>query len=267
MTTADEVIAVSDLKKSYDSLRVLNGITFTLRAGEALGVIGPSGSGKSTLLKSIDILEAFDSGTISYFGATTVAVTEGAVQVTTAGKVRENNGEAFRELRQKIGFVFQGLNLWEDRTVLENLVLAPTIVLRRDPAECRAEARELAQRFGLRERLGARAWQLSGGQKQRVAIMRALMMKPRLLLLDEVTTALDPILVLDVMAAIRQLREEGIAFILVTHHVEFACSVCDRLMFIQDGEVVQLGEPDEFRKETVDPRVKAFWGMLRAAAL
>jgi ABC-type polar amino acid transport system ATPase subunit len=259
------VLSVRNLHKSFGANDVLRGIAFDLAAGEALGVVGRSGSGKSTLLRSIDMLEAFDAGTIEYFGSIRVAVQYGRATVTSMSELDIERADAFRQIRRSIGLVFQTLNLWENRTVLDNMVLAPIVVLGEDAEKCRHEARELCGRFGLRDKLEARIWQLSGGQKQRVAIMRALMMKPGLLLLDEITSALDPMLVVDVMEAIRTLRQEGMSFILVTHHVEFACSVCDRLMFIEDGEVVQLGTPEEFKSESVDPRVKAFWQILRAA--
>ena len=263
---ANIVLSVEGVTKAYDSVPALDGITFQLRQGEALGVIGPSGSGKSTLLKAIDLLVPIQSGTITYFGATRIAVQGAQIEVWRGAQIVSNRSIIFQEIRQQLGFVFQHLNLWEDVTVLENLTLAPKVVLKESAIQAKERAIELCDRFGLAERLQSRVWQLSGGQKQRVAIMRALMMRPRLLLLDEVTSALDPVLVVDVMEAIRSLRKEGIAFILVTHHVEFACSLCDRIMFLQDGKVVQLGDPAELKRESADPRVRDFLRLVRTAA-
>jgi len=268
MNTAIEmgaVLEVKDLCKSYGPLVALDRISFTLRVGESLGVLGPSGSGKSTLIRSIDILEPFNSGTVTYFGSTVVTADSDGMEVTNQKGQPGNLSDGFREIRKNVGVVFQHLNLWENRTVLENLTLAPRVVLGQEYEIARAEAMRLCERFGLTTKISSRIWQLSGGQRQRVAILRALMMKPRVLLLDEVTSALDPSLVVDVMDAIRTLRAEGIAFVLVTHHLEFACATCDRLLFIQDGRILLDGPPDEFRRNDIDPRVKEFCRILKSA--
>ncbi len=149
---------------------------------------------------------------------------------------------------------------------MDNLVLAPTVVLNEPMETARDRASVLCDKFAMESKRDARVWELSGGQRQRVAIMRALMMRPKLMLLDEITSALDPMLVLDVMEAIRNLRADGMSFILVTHHVEFACSICHRIMFLQDGKIVQIGTPDELRSPRADSRVRKFCEMIRSTS-
>jgi ABC-type polar amino acid transport system ATPase subunit len=258
------ILKLDGLKKSYGKRTVLDGVSFTLSAGECIGVIGPSGAGKSTLLKMIDILDGFTAGNINYFDSIHVSVSDGTATVSERNERSPDHAETFRKIRQSIGFVFQNLNLWEDRTVIENLILAPTIILKEHHQSAYDRASELCRKFSIEDKIDSRVWQLSGGQKQRVAIIRALMMRPRLMLLDEITSALDPGLVVDVMGAIRTLRNEGIAFILVTHHIEFAYSICHRIVFLEDGKLVQIGTPQELNAPTADPRVKKFCELIRA---
>jgi ABC-type polar amino acid transport system ATPase subunit len=260
------ILDINGLIKSFGQHVVLRDVSFRLTKGEALGIIGPSGSGKSTLLRIIDLLDIFEQGSIQYFESILLNVNAGEALVKRNGLVDDDRSRLFRELRRRMGVVSQGLNLWEDRTVLENITLAPLVVLREPHDSVIERAEALCHKFGLSLKINSRIWQLSGGQKQRVAIIRALMMKPELMLLDEITSALDPLLVLDVMEAIRSLRSEGISLILVTHHIEFACSLCDRILFLQDGEVVQIGTPAQLRDESADPRVLAFLETIRAAS-
>jgi len=181
---------------------------------------------------------------------------------TDKGPLSEDGTNA---LRKDIGFVFQGFNLWEERTVLGNLVLAPMVVLAQPRGAAEERARELCRQFGLGDKIEAKVTQLSGGQRQRVAIIRALMMEPKIMLLDEVTSALDPVLTVEVMQAIRQLREKGLTMIVVTHHLEFASSLCDRIMFLSRGEAVQIDTPENLRSAPASPEVKQFLEVLRDA--
>lgn len=233
-----------------------------------MGVIGPSGGGKTTLLRCLDLLETIEKGHIEYHGPHNLSVTANGV----TGLLNESNPQgasllehAINALRQDIGFVFQGFNLWDERTVLGNLILAPMIVLGQSHETASQKAQQLCQRFGLADKLHARAWQLSGGQRQRVAIIRALMMQPKLMLLDEITSALDPVLTVEVMQAIKQLRIDGLAMVIVTHHIEFASSLCDRILFLSNGRAVQIDTPENLRRSPATDEVKRFLDILRAA--
>ena len=263
-----EVLRIQGVGKRFGDTQVLQGISFVLREREILGVIGPSGSGKTTLLRCINLLERIDEGQIEYLGPHKLIVTPTDV-ATTKKKSGLKPYSSIRTsvdlLRQDIGFVFQGFNLWEERTVLGNLILAPTVVLKQPTREAEARARKLCQQFGLEEKIAANVWQLSGGQRQRVAIIRALMMQPKVMLLDEITSALDPVLTVEVMQAIKQLRDQGLTMMIVTHHIEFASSVCDRIMFLSDGKITQLGSPETLRTTPANERVKQFLAILRAA--
>ena len=236
---------------------------------EILGVIGPSGGGKTTLLRCLDMLETIDVEEMEYFGQFTISKEANGASVSidrAAPKARADLTEnTLNKLRKHIGFVFQGFNLWDERTVLENLTLAPRVVLGRPQKDLKKEALELCSQFGLEDKAYSRGWQLSGGEKQRVAIMRALMMKPRLMLLDEITSALDPVLTVEVMGAIRQLRERGLSMIIVTHHIEFASLLCDRIMFLSDGRAVQIETPERLRHCPANDEVKRFLDLLQTA--
>jgi ABC-type polar amino acid transport system ATPase subunit len=263
-----EILRVQNVGKRFADMQVLQGISFVLHEREILGVIGPSGSGKTTLLKCINLLETIDQGRIEYLGSHSLEVTPTGVASTKNDTVPKSNssfGQAVNLLRQDIGFVFQGFNLWEERTVLGNLILAPTVVLRQSADEAEMRARKLCHQFGLEAKVGSHVWELSGGQRQRVAIMRALMMQPKIMLLDEITSALDPVLTVEVMQAIKQLRDQGLTMMIVTHHIEFASSVCDRIMFLSDGKIIQLGAPDTLRTSPSNEAVRQFLAILRAA--
>jgi ABC-type polar amino acid transport system ATPase subunit len=269
LDASTDVLRVHGVGKRFGDTQVLQGVSFVLREREILGIIGPSGSGKTTLLRCINLLEGIDEGQIEYLGSHKLIVTPTDV-ATTAEKVSglkpySSIRTSVNLLRQDIGFVFQGFNLWEERTVLGNLILAPTVVLKQPTREAEARARRLCQQFGLEEKMGANVWQLSGGQRQRVAIIRALMMQPKVMLLDEITSALDPVLTVEVMQAVKQLREQGLTMMIVTHHIEFASSVCDRIMFLSDGKIIQLGSPESLRSSPANESVRQFLAILRAA--
>jgi len=267
-TVVGEILSVHEVWKRFGQVEVLRGVSFGLRQGEILGVIGPSGGGKTTLLRCLDLLETLDGGQINYRGSHNLMVVSDDARGlrsdsgTDKGPLSEDGTNA---LRKDIGFVFQGFNLWEERTVLGNLVLAPMVVLAQPRGAAEERARELCRQFGLGDKIEAKVTQLSGGQRQRVAIIRALMMEPKIMLLDEVTSALDPVLTVEVMQAIRQLREKGLTMIVVTHHLEFASSLCDRIMFLSRGEAVQIDTPENLRSAPASPEVKQFLEVLRDA--
>ena len=258
-----EILLVEDRRKGFHGLEVLRGVTFCLSDREILGVIGPSGGGKTTLLKCLNLLEWPTSGRIRYPGKLSVRASGGHTNVVRDVEAGEElRAEDLCVFRRELGFVFQGFNLWEDRSVLSNLLLAPRAVLgeARNSAEERAKA--LAKQFGIDDKLQSGIAQLSGGQRQRVAIVRALMMQPRVMLLDEITSALDPVLTVEVMQAIRQLRDRGLAMIVVTHHLEFAPSLCDRIMFLSGGMAVQIDSPERLRSHPATREVSEFLDVL-----
>jgi len=250
------VIAVNDLHKSFGQLEVLKGISFAARQGEVISLIGSSGSGKSTLLRCINLLEVPDSGTVALDGEV-VAVT-GRVphrRVADEGQIRR--------IRSELGMVFQSFNLWTHMTVLENVMEAPLHVQRRNRDEVRAEALALLDKVGIKEKAGSYPAQLSGGQQQRAAIARALCIRPRVMLFDEPTSALDPELEVEVLRVIKLLAEEGRTMILVTHDMDFAREVSDRVIFLHLGQIEEEGTPAEVFGATRSPRLRQF---LNAAA-
>jgi polar amino acid transport system ATP-binding protein len=261
------VFQVQRICKSFDSVPVLTDVSFELSNGEILGIIGPSGGGKTTLLKCLNVLERIDSGEIEFFGDLKISGSRDCVRIVDigSGALLPATESTLAPLRQRIGFVFQAYNLWEERTVFDNLALAPSVV-RHEPREVlRERALSLCKRVGLETRIDTKVWRLSGGQKQRVAIIRTLMMQPIVLLLDEITSALDPVLTSDVMEIIRNLQGAGLAMVIVTHHIEFASSVCDRLMFLAHGRAIQIDVPERLRSEPATDEVKRFLEILRSA--
>ena len=234
-------VEVRDLHKSFGPALVLQGIDLTVAAGEVVCVIGPSGSGKSTLLRCVNLLEEPTSGRVLVHG---VEVTDPDVDIDA--------------VRRTIGMVFQQFNLFPHLTVLENLTIAQRRVLGRGRAEAERVARDNLARVGLAERADAYPAQLSGGQQQRVAIGRALAMGPRLMLFDEPTSALDPELVGDVLAVMRQLADEGMTMLVVTHEMSFAREVADRVVFMDGGIVVEDGPPARVLTDPRHERTRTF---------
>ncbi|MCX2731372.1 amino acid ABC transporter ATP-binding protein [Saccharopolyspora sp. NFXS83] len=235
------MIEISGLDKSFGSLEVLRGIGLTVQRGEVVCVIGPSGSGKSTLLRCVNLLEQPTKGRIAVDG---VEVTDPDTDLDAA--------------RRHIGMVFQGFNLFSHLTVLENLTVAQRKVLRRDRAEADRVAQENLDRVGLAEKAGSMPAQLSGGQQQRVAIARALSMNPNVMLFDEPTSALDPELVGDVLGVMRGLADEGMTMLVVTHEMQFAREVADRVLFMDGGVVVEQGPPAEVIGNPAEERTRTF---------
>jgi polar amino acid transport system ATP-binding protein len=234
-------LVVEDLHKSFGGLEVLRGIDLSLDEHEVVCLIGASGSGKSTLLRCINLLEPVDSGRIVLHG-----------EEITAPGVDVNR------VRRGIGIVFQAFNLFPHMSVLENVTLGPRKALGLEKAEARARGDELLLRFGLADKRNDYPDRLSGGQQQRVAIVRALAMQPRLLLLDEVTSALDPELVAEVLEVIRELAAEGLTMLIATHEMGFARDVASRVCFLDDGAILEQGLPEEIFGAPREPRTRQF---------
>ncbi|GLY80825.1 amino acid ABC transporter ATP-binding protein [Actinoallomurus iriomotensis] len=249
MTTA--MVHAAGVRKRFGHLEVLNGIDLDVAAGEVVVVLGPSGSGKSTFLRCINHLETIDGGSIHVDGELIGFRAEG-------GRVRHLRKREITRQRREIGMVFQQFNLFPHLTVLQNIVEAPTGVRREPSARAREHALELLRRVGLEDKAGAYPRQLSGGQQQRVAIARALAMRPKLMLFDEPTSALDPELVGEVLATMKSLADDGLTMIVVTHEIGFAREVADRVVFMDDGLVVESGPPSQVLENPANPRTKAF---------
>ena len=243
------MIAVERLVKSYRATRVLHGIDHAQARGETVVLIGPSGCGKSTFLRCLNQLEIADSGRITIGDIT--------VEGGRAPRTREER-ERQGQLRRRAGMVFQQFNLFPHLTVLQNVTAAPTIVKGTSRAEAEASARELLAKVGLAEKAGAHPGQLSGGQQQRVAIARALAMQPEVMLFDEPTSALDPELRDEVLGVMRQLAEEGMTMIVVTHEMQFARDVADRVVFLDRGLVAEAGPPEQIFGAPQNERTREF---------
>lgn len=236
-----EILTIRDLCKSFDSLSVLEHIDLTIKKGEVAVIVGPSGCGKSTLLRCLNALEEIQEGKV---------MLDGEVINPCKGKLNL--------VREKIGMVFQSYELFPHKTVLQNMLLAPVKVKKTDRKEAEKEALQLLDRVGLLSKKDNYPRQLSGGQKQRVAIMRALMMHPEVLLLDEITAALDPEMVREVLDVVISLAKEGRTMVIVTHEMSFARAVADRMIFIDGGRIVEEGSPEDFFEHPVTDRLKRF---------
>ncbi len=235
------VIKVNHLSKAFGDLEVLKDINVNVHQGEVISVIGPSGSGKSTFLRCINMLEKPNHGTIIYDG-----------QIVT------DNGYDIRKLHQEIGMVFQKFNLFPHKTVLENIMLAPMKLKRGTKAEIEEEAMNLLKKVGLELKRDEMPRNLSGGQQQRVAIARALAMKPKVLLFDEPTSALDPELVGEVLKVMQALAEDGMTMVVVTHEMGFAREVSNKVIFMEDGYIVEEGDPKEMFVRPSKERTRQF---------
>ena len=242
------LISLTDIHKSYGQNEVLKGITLDIEPGEVIALIGKSGSGKSTLLRCINGLETYQQGSIRVAGT---SVLESAGQL--------------RLLRQKVGMIFQQFNLFPHLTVGRNVMLAPMVVKKTGKAEAEALAKEMLTRVGLGQKFDAYPGQLSGGQQQRVAIARALAMQPLALLCDEITSALDPELVNEVLAVVRDLAAQGMTLVMVTHEMRFAREVCHRLVFMHQGRIHESGPPEQVFTAPQTPELRQFIGQRDAA--
>ena len=253
MATRDSLIQVTDLKKYYNkgAIKALDGVSVNIERGDVMVVIGPSGSGKSTFLRSLNLLEEPTGGSIVFDG---VDITKKKVP-NAQGKLVKLDID---QHRQKMGMVFQHCNLFPHMTILGNMTLAPIRVKHMDKAAAEEKALALLDRVGLKDRAGAYPIQLSGGQKQRVAIVRALAMEPEVMLFDEPTSALDPEMVGEVLEVMRQLAQEGMTMVVVTHEMGFAREVGNRVLFMADGKLLEEGSPAEIFGSPQHPRLKDF---------
>jgi polar amino acid transport system ATP-binding protein len=249
MSNATPVLEARGVTKSFGAHLVLDGIDLDVARGETVCVLGPSGSGKSTLLRCLNWLETPDSGMILLSGE--------RIGLRAGGNLRMNDAELAR-MRTRIGFVFQHFALWPHLTVLQNVAVAPLHVLGRPRAEVMDEARALLRKVGLSEKENAFPARLSGGQKQRVGIARALAMRPELLLFDEPTSALDPELVGEVLVVMRDLARDGMTMIVVTHEMSFARDAASRIVFMDQGRIVESGAPEVFFTQPRTDRARQF---------
>jgi len=241
LTRADPVVQLEDVHKSFGDNHVLRGIDLSVASGEVLTIIGPSGSGKSTLLRCVNLLEPLQSGRILFEGE---EITRKGVDVSA--------------VRTRIGMVFQQFNLFPHLTVMDNLTLATRRIRRQPRSAAESRAQELLAQVGLSEKAGQHPHQLSGGQQQRVAIARALMMDPHVMLFDEVTSALDPELVGEVLIVMRDLARDGMTMLVVTHEMQFAREVGDRLVFMDEGQIVEQGVPADVLDRPREERTRRF---------
>ncbi len=242
--TTDALIQVRDLKKHFpgaSAIKALDGVSTDIRKGEVVVVIGPSGSGKSTFLRCLNLLEVPTSGQILFGGAD---ITDKRCNINLH--------------RQKMGMVFQHFNLFPHMTILRNMTLAPVKLLHKPREEAEVQALKLLQRVGLSDRGNAYPAQLSGGQKQRVAIVRALMMEPEVMLFDEPTSALDPEMVGEVLEVMKELAEDGMTMVVVTHEMGFAREVASRVLFMADGKLIEEGSPETIFTAPKSPRLQDF---------
>src|SRR6267143_2366305 len=240
-TRGETVMRLRGVRKRYGSAEVIRGVDLTINSHEVVCLIGPSGSGKSTLLRCINVLAPLDAGVIELFGTEI-----------------SRPGADVNAVRRQIGIVFQAFNLFPHMTVLKNITLAPIKVLRKSRAAAEAEATELLRRFGLAEKRDEYPDRLSGGQQQRVAIVRALAMGPSLLLLDEVTSALDPELVGEVLAVVRSLAEQGMTMLIATHEMGFAREIANRVCFLDEGVILEEGPPEVIFSNPREQRTQRF---------
>jgi len=239
------VISVKDLEKSFNTLNgtveVLKGITYEIRAGEKIVIVGPSGSGKSTFLRCLNLLEMPTGGKIFFVG---IQINEKKVDVNA--------------VRRQMGMVFQHFNLFPHLTIRKNITLAPVLQKLQTQQEADVKAEQLLLRIGLPDKADAYPAQLSGGQKQRVAIVRALAMNPKMMLFDEPTSALDPEMVGEVLSVMKELADDGMTMAVVTHEMNFAKEVATRILFMDDGQILEEASPDTFFEQPKHPRLKDF---------
>ena len=253
MAIGDSLIQVRDLKKYYNrgAIKALDGVTVDIDRGDVMVVIGPSGSGKSTFLRSLNLLEMPTGGSIIFNG----------VDITKK-KMKNEEGKTVKvdidQHRQKMGMVFQHFNLFPHMTIMDNMTLAPVQVKHMDKAEAEKKALSLLDRVGLQDRAGAYPIQLSGGQKQRIAIVRALMMEPEVMLFDEPTSALDPEMVGEVLDVMKELANEGMTMVVVTHEMGFAREVGSRVLFMADGKLLEEGSPADIFGNPQNLRLQDF---------
>src|SRR5438132_1851098 len=254
-TNGIEMLRAEKIVKHFGNLTVLNGIDLTVKRGQVVVIIGPSGSGKTTLLRCINHLEKIDNSHI-YIEGEMIGYRE------VNGKLVEDREATIARIRSQIGFVFQRFNLFPHMTALENVIEAPIHVLHQPRAEVKERAVALLEKVGLADKADAYPHKLSGGQQQRVAIARALAMNPKLMLFDEATSALDPELVGEVLKVMKQLAEEGMTMVVVTHEMGFARDVCSHVIFMDKAVIVEEGTPEQIFEHAQNERTRNFLGMI-----
>ena len=245
------ILEVKNISKSFDGLEVLKDISFDVNKGEVLAIIGPSGSGKSTLLRCINQLEKADGGSVVVDGMT-------MFENNSEGHAVYNDKRTLRDIRLKIGLVFQNFNLFPHMNVMQNVIEAPVQVLKMDKKEAENKARELLKKMSLETKEKSYPCELSGGQQQRVSIARALALNPDVLFFDEPTSALDPELTGEILKVLKSLAEEKMTMVIVTHEMEFAKNVADKVIFMDEGVIVEQGTPEEVFDNSKSERTKKF---------
>jgi polar amino acid transport system ATP-binding protein len=250
---SDPILKLGDVRKRFGDLEVLKGIDLDVERGEVVCILGPSGSGKSTLLRCVNLLEPPEEGEI---------LLEGQDICRGPGSGTGEQSWNLDFVRQRVGMVFQQFNLFPHKTALQNVTMAPEKVLGRSRGEAREKGTALLERVGLADKLAQYPERLSGGQQQRVAIARALAMDPHVMLFDEVTSALDPELVKEVLDTMRELAEEGMTMIVVTHEIGFAREVADRVVFMDGGVIVEQGKPADVLENPREERTQKFLGLV-----
>ena len=245
-----KLLEIENLGKSFDNLEVLKNISMSVEKGEVVAIIGPSGSGKSTVLRCATLLETMDKGSLKINGH--VAACE------VSGKSEYVSKSELTKIKNSFGLVFQQFNLFPHFSVLKNVCDAPVVVEKRDKNQVRKEAMELLEKVGLSGKENSYPCQLSGGQQQRVAIARALAMKPEILFFDEPTSALDPEITAGILKVLRQLADENMTMVIVTHEIDFARKVADRVIFMDEGVIIEEGDPKQVLDNPSNERTKAF---------
>ncbi|OFQ97419.1 amino acid ABC transporter ATP-binding protein [Alloscardovia sp. HMSC034E08] len=245
-TESKAVLRLDGVTKAYGTNLILDHISFDVHEHEVVALLGPSGSGKSTLMKCVNLLERMNDGQI-WLGDTDIT------------DPRENENA----IRSRIGVVFQQFNLFPHMTVIENIILASTHVLKRDKVESVEKATELLERIGMADKANSYPDRLSGGQQQRVAIVRSLMTDPELLLLDEITSALDPMLVGEVLEMVMELKQQGTTILMATHEMSFAHQAADRIVLLRDGHIIEDGTPRKVMEESTNPQTQEFFSYFR----
>ncbi len=245
-----KLLEINNIKKTFDDLEVLKDISISVEEGEVVSILGPSGSGKSTLLRCATFLETMDAGSMYYCG-------EEAVKDVNGKSVYASKHD-LKRIMNYYGLVFQNFNLFPHFTVLKNIMDAPVHVQKRDKKEVYDEAMSLLKQMGIEDRADYLPCQLSGGQQQRVAIARALAMNPKILFFDEPTSALDPELTAEILKVLRQLAEKKMTMVIVTHEIEFARNVSDRVIFMDEGYIIEQGAPEDVIDNPANDRVRAF---------
>ncbi len=250
-----KLLEINNIKKTFDDLEVLKDISISVSEGEVVSILGPSGSGKSTLLRCATLLETMDAGTLKYGGETVCEDVDGKSVYVSKSKIKK--------IKNYFGLVFQNFNLFPHYTVIKNICDAPIHIQKRDKKEVEAEAMSLLEQMGISDKVDYYPCQLSGGQQQRVAIARALAMNPKILFFDEPTSALDPELTSEILKVLRYLASKKMTMVIVTHEIDFARNVSDRVIFMDDGYIVEQGKPEDVIDNPENDRVRAFLNKLK----